>query len=217
MVELKLPGMKQGEALIVNLNHCALPFHVLKECEESPELPDIAELCRGLVVDLLFREELPNRKMKACDPWEMRHEFFRLKRDSSALLEFLNKWGAWSGSQQQLPAEIWESQDTFRQALRGSGPWFGHPASVLSYPNARKEYPHFMLQASDCEQAIRSTITFDLVRKIKFCLCARPDCSGVFAIESRHKRKFCCQYCAHLESVRRQRREAKKAKGTPER
>ena len=108
MVELKLPRMKQGEALIVNLNHCALPFHVLKECEESPELPDIAELCRGLVVDLLFREELPNRKMKACDPWEMRHEFFRLKRDSSALLEFLNKWGAWSGSQQQLPAEIWE-------------------------------------------------------------------------------------------------------------
>lgn len=66
------------------------------------------------------------------------------------------------------------------------------PAGVLTIIGARR-----MLMA---------TVYADLIRGMKFKCCKRGDCGRPFAVESKHKRKFCCQYCAHLESVRKGRR-----------
>ncbi|MGD0975201.1 MAG: hypothetical protein ABR866_14020 [Candidatus Korobacteraceae bacterium] len=66
-------------------------------------------------------------------------------------------------------------------------------------------YPHYVLRATSCRRAILDTIVIDHLRKVQFRLCARPDCRTPFAIESRHQREYCCQYCAHIESVRKQR------------
>jgi hypothetical protein len=62
-----------------------------------------------------------------------------------------------------------------------------------------------LLQASDVVSAIFATIEIDHLRGAKFGVCARTDCPKFFEITSRHSRKYCSQYCAHLESVRRTR------------
>jgi hypothetical protein len=53
-----------------------------------------------------------------------------------------------------------------------------------------------------------ATVFVDITRNIRFKVCKRKDCDRqrIFPIESEHERKYCCQYCGHLESVRRNRR-----------
>jgi hypothetical protein len=66
-----------------------------------------------------------------------------------------------------------------------------------------------ILKASDIASAILATIHVDRIRDAKFGFCARDDCRKPFEITSEHKRKYCEQYCGHLEAMRRQRRERK--------
>ena len=42
--------------------------------------------------------------------------------------------------------------------------------------------------------------------KPKTKVCARPDCGKEFPVTSKHKRRYCTQYCGHLESIRRNRK-----------
>ena len=56
------------------------------------------------------------------------------------------------------------------------------------------------------------TLAVDKVQKSKVRKCARPDCGILFSSVSAHNRKFCTWYCGHIESVRKQRREAKSAR-----
>jgi hypothetical protein len=117
-----------------------------------------------------------------------------------------------------LPAEVWAFQKQCRDALRKpAGKWL--PTQKLLALTPRKQYPYYVLKARNCQSAILNTIVIDLLRKVKFHLCARPDCQAPFAIASRHRRDYCSQYCAHLQSVRRQRsanakKRALQAKGT---
>jgi hypothetical protein len=69
-----------------------------------------------------------------------------------------------------------------------------------------------LIETTDALSAILATIEVDHLRGAKFGACARPDCPRFFEIESKHKRKYCGQYCAHLESVRRTREKQRKAK-----
>ena len=73
-----------------------------------------------------------------------------------------------------------------------------------------------VIEATDAVAAILTTIEVDHLRGAKFGACARPDCPKFFEITSHHKRKYCSQYCAHLESLRRmrkrQRRETSKSR-----
>lgn len=66
-----------------------------------------------------------------------------------------------------------------------------------------------VIETSDVVSAILSTIEIDHLRGAKFGVCARRDCPQFFEITSRHSRKYCSQYCAHLESVRRTRKRQK--------
>jgi hypothetical protein len=49
------------------------------------------------------------------------------------------------------------------------------------------------------------TIYVDLARGFHFQICQRPDCQVKFPVETAHERKFCSQYCGHLESMRKKR------------
>jgi hypothetical protein len=64
-------------------------------------------------------------------------------------------------------------------------------------------------------ETLLATIYVDIARGFHFATCQRRDCDGdpLFVVESRHKRKYCSQYCGHIESVRRQRRLQKRAEG----
>lgn len=67
-----------------------------------------------------------------------------------------------------------------------------------------------LIEATDAVSAILTTIEVDHLRGAKFGACARPDCPKFFEITSHHKRKYCSQYCAHLESLRRMRKRQKR-------
>src|SRR5262249_12894660 len=99
-----------------------------------------------------------------------------------------------------------DTQATLRAGLTcGAAKWFDSPLSNIEVRNPGSEFPRFVVRASTCFDVIRTSITIDRVRGTKFRNCARKDCGTPFAIESRHIRNYCCQYCAHLESVRRNR------------
>src|SRR5205807_1117910 len=73
----------------------ALPKQLLMlYSEKSSDGTDI----RGYSVDLLLCSPSPrggrNKKTEA-DPWVMRAEFLRLRQDTKALVDFLNRWGVW--------------------------------------------------------------------------------------------------------------------------
>lgn len=163
------------------------------------------------------------------DAWSMRKEFLSLKKETLALCGFLKKWGVWDerkpGSLNVAPGDaasilnlvvpeaIWELQSAYRAALVSPpGEWLSKGVDPFKGAYATPMYPHFILQHYQCKKAIEATITIDLLRKVKFRKCKRHDCSEVFEIESRHRRMYCGQPCAHLESVRKQRRAAAKLK-----
>jgi hypothetical protein len=54
--------------------------------------------------------------------------------------------------------------------------------------------------------SILATVQFKLVQGAKFRTCARKDCCLPFEVTSRHSRRFCTQYCAHITSLRRRRK-----------
>jgi hypothetical protein len=172
-------------------------------------------------------EERPFRTHN-LDPWDVRQEFLRLRRTTDQLLGFLNKWGQWSlhtrpsrpfatNSRQSkefdiafvLPDSIWADQGPFAQALLSTpSDWFARtpPANFLP----KETFPYYVCLVSTCREAIRTTITVDFLRDLKFRLCALKDCNQPFSIESKHKRKYCCQYHGHLASIRRSRKLAAK-------
>jgi hypothetical protein len=164
------------------------------------------------------------------DPWILRREFLSLKRTTADLLEFLNKYGAWSlhagpqqrkrwrtgesqwGPQAVYAAEIWADQDRIREALkRGAREWFTGADSSLSF-GARPEFPHYVRDDTSCLEAIHTSITVDFLRGVRFRICARKDCGNPFPADRRGKR-YCEQYCAHLVSVRKGRKAKRHLKG----
>jgi hypothetical protein len=109
-----------------------------------------------------------------------------------------------------LPIDIWEFQRRCRDGLKSPAYKWLADAQRLFLVTSRPEYPYFLSIAGNCQEAIRTTITLDLLRRVKFRICARPDCASPFPVENRHRRKYCRQYCAHIESIRKQRRAAKR-------
>jgi hypothetical protein len=54
--------------------------------------------------------------------------------------------------------------------------------------------------------SILATVQFKLAQGAKFRTCARKDCRLPFEVTSRHTRRFCTQYCAHITSLRQRRK-----------
>jgi hypothetical protein len=53
--------------------------------------------------------------------------------------------------------------------------------------------------------AVLLSLHIDHLRAAKFRTCSRWDCGIPFAITSGHNKKFCSQYCGHLQSLRKKR------------
>lgn len=114
-----------------------------------------------------------------------------------------------------------EHQKSF---IRQVGPEFPTPRSLLDLigkPHPSNLFPvRFELTnvaagvvtLTNACQMIRATVLADIARGIKFRVCEREDCGRTFPLESEHERKYCSQYCGHLESVRRQRRAVRNSK-----
>jgi len=68
-----------------------------------------------------------------------------------------------------------------------------------------------VVATSDAYHMLLATVYADVALGIRFKMCARKDCGKPFPIESKHKRKFCCQPCGHLVSQRKKRARDKKA------
>ncbi len=60
--------------------------------------------------------------------------------------------------------------------------------------------------------AIIATIYVDNLRGLQTRLCALEDCDVIFEIATKHGKQYCCNYHAHLASVRRNAGRAKKKK-----
>jgi hypothetical protein len=176
------------------------------------ESEELASICAGYTFSVLVMTR-NSGKTKIADPWLMRGEFLGLSSEPGAFKDFLNEWGMWDFATILRPENIKSEQRDLRDALALAGGdvklWFRHFGS-FPYPHRRtSEFPFFWLKTNECEVAVRMTITIDFLRGIKFGTCARPDCGTPYPIQSGHKRAYCSQYCAHIESVRRQRRNAK--------
>ncbi len=62
-----------------------------------------------------------------------------------------------------------------------------------------------LVTITDAYHMLLATVFADVARGIRFKTCKRRDCLRPFAIESKHVRIFCSQYCGHLVSQRKKR------------
>ncbi len=151
-------------------------------------------------------------KLSLANAWQMRKDFERMAPDHDGAIAFLNKWGHWgSGHFTDLIdlTDILRLQSQVREALTPSSGdrWFtSHNPSRLDFWRRDPKDRFFAVRTCLCQDAICVTVTADLLRGAKFKFCARKDCRASFEVTSKHKKKYCCQYCGHLESVRKNRR-----------
>jgi hypothetical protein len=173
---------------------------------------------------------------RVIDPWQLRHDFLHLKPSSEALLSFLNYYGKWSriaypryiswlfydpricegNADDSVPGLVFESeiraeQSAIRNALKGiPSDWLAK--SSLSF-GSQSKFPHYVHTDGTCLDAIRTSISIDFLRRVPFRICKRPDCGEPFAADRKGK-EYCSQYCAHLVSVRKTRKELRKKAAT---
>jgi len=143
-----------------------------------------------------------------ADAWQLRDEFLRVAPEVRTLLAFLNRWGHWDDDRYAKVREIVAFQKKIRRALVSRpSKWladeFGGSSDIEFGFERKSTYPYFSMDTIECKDAIARTVTVDLLRRERFDVCARTDCSQPFRITSKHSRKYCSQYCGHLESVRR--------------
>jgi hypothetical protein len=171
-------------------------------------------------------------KPRVIDPWQLRHDFLHLKPSSEAFLDFLNYYGQWSritypryiswafydpriregNADDCVPGLVFESeirseQATIRDALKAKpGDWLARSSLGFS---SQSKFPHYVHTDGTCLDAIRTSISIDFLRRVPFRICKRADCGEPFAADRKGK-EYCSQYCAHLASVRRARKELRK-------
>jgi endogenous inhibitor of DNA gyrase (YacG/DUF329 family) len=169
------------------------------------------------------------------DAWAMRDEFLSLEGGDGdqdewifGLQQFLNRWGMWnyrrgfgtrSGEQAPgfvlaFPHLLWQERNEYRKALEQPNKWLRTAAGSLSTTRMVEEWPYFLVERSYCDEAIRSTITINHLRKQRFGFCKR--CGKQFERETAHKKSFCSRRCinaANVENWRKDQQKIKREKG----
>jgi hypothetical protein len=144
-----------------------------------------------------------------ADAWQMRDDFLRMAPGSEDAQAFLSKWGRWHQTRGYVETrELFALQRAVRDALVVSPEsWFATGNAFLpKVASTSTAFPHFAMVTDVCREAICIATTVDLLRRVEFKVCARGDCELPFKVVSKHSKQYCSQYCAHLESVRRNRR-----------
>lgn len=119
---------------------------------------------------------------------------------------------------QMLPNRIWglrralvedldmKKKEFIQLYASDSGPKSGFIPELPFRFKLDADVPTGVLTTVALWEMLLVTIYVDLVRGFSFQTCERPDCLMKFAVETGHPRKFCSQYCGHLESIRKNRR-----------
>jgi hypothetical protein len=160
-----------------------------------------------------------------ADAWKLRSAFLNLKSDQE-FLDLLNQTGlffrlgtydseqAWSVErfrlwQRTLKVLLTRRPTTWSKRLElvepDSGPiqsvlWL-HGDFTLEFRWQEERVAVFV--ATETLTAMLASIYIDHLRGAKFRICVRPDCARAFECTSKHRRRYCSTYCAHLESLRR--------------
>ncbi len=87
-------------------------------------------------------------------------------------------------------------------------PWtvkyFDRPYEIAFGSSRSGSRAHVLVRGT--YRSILATVQFKIAQGAKFRICARKDCRLPFEITSRHTRRFCTQYCAHITSLRQRRK-----------
>lgn len=129
-------------------------------------------------------------------------------------------------------AGLWRFQKSLRDSLLKKKSFketyaleVGRPLTGLQLLNESREGIEYPLRVeltnvvagvvtlTDAYRMLLATVFFDVARGIRFKTCQRPDCRKPFPLESKHEKKFCCTYCAHITAVRRDRQKKKRQAG----
>lgn len=174
----------------------------------------------------------PISQAHTFDPREKRTEFFRLERgNSQALLTFLNSVGLFQSAFGTEESEIVDfaavrlddtrfHKVTYLKEIEEKKLWDWREWLMSSMENKRDvgtadfqvrieriaDQPRVILTTLTFKDALLLTTKIDQVLKAKVRKCARPDCSVVFTVTTKHKRKYCRWECGHVMSVRRKRK-----------
>lgn len=215
---LSAQAIGRGRKAVARLLANDVPARLWKQCSETVDsiqherdwpkadeaIERICSIFRPRLLVSSIENDSEEKNSVPADAWQLRESFLRVTHDPKNVLEFLNQWGRWQFlADCMLLDKLLSFQDVIRHALLSSPEeWLTEHIGYLDI-ETKSEYPYFTLDTVECEPAIRATVTIDLLRQVKFETCARPDCGQPFPIISKHKRKYCSQYCGHLESVRR--------------
>jgi len=187
--------------------------------------------------------ELLARKPTFFDPWEKRNEFFRLERgDVNGLLQFLPTVGIFERAghtdtsdfvqnavlvpserglnrqivfaEQITATHIWKTRRSLLDSLEHKTE-IGDVADFNVRLVGVKKQPRAVVTTTTFLDAVLLSLATDRILDLKVQKCARPDCGISFTVKSGHEKKYCERYCAHIESVRRDRERKKLVKETP--
>ena len=175
------------------------------------------------------------------DGFEMRRQFLSIRRgDVEALVAFLNRTGPWTvGPQKSFELhEFWSDQNKIRDLLTLTSPsprvmpfrvWFRQELqpnlfNLFDYPDPPNivvlgKKPGLCYFLPETRGTLFASVLLDLASGARFRSCPRSDCPNhrqgtvPFKLMSRHRRRYCSQYCAHLESIRRNRAKTISKKG----
>jgi hypothetical protein len=119
---------------------------------------------------------------------------------------------------------LWKFQKSLRQTLTNKNSFKETYAPLLTRPQtglqllresrAGVEFPMRLeltnvatgaITLTDAYHMLLATVFFDVARGIRFKTCQRKDCGKPFPLETKHKKKFCSWYCAHITTVRKNR------------
>lgn len=151
--------------------------------------------------------------------------------DTESLIRFLNKSGVWREQVRELPFEdFWRDQRSVRALLtkkaskelknesdREMQLALMESLQIRSIHFQYEGPPVLELMFSGMRNAIFISVWLDLSRDAAFRYCLRPDCprhkpSQIPFEVKRTDQVYCGQYCAHVESQRRNRAERKTKK-----
>lgn len=180
-------------------------------------------------------------KLIELDAWECREELFTIPgNDVMGFTRLLTKLGVWSTETGSLDwsryplfvhlDDVLHFRDDLRNALLFPKEFMAQAApkvetrTLLDLMAQSRLTADFRLRFETGTDAagvvtitngrtmLLATVIADLMSGTRFKTCQRRDCRKPFSIKSRHKRRFCCTYCGHLDSLRKIRAKQKQRK-----
>jgi len=105
-----------------------------------------------------------------------------------------------------------QARTAYEILFPGMGRGTGHESNKFDLSFELEKNPEGVVAVMEARQMLLTTVYVDVVRGLGFKYCRRSDCKAPFAVTNNHEKFYCSQPCAHLENVRKKRREAREAK-----